>query len=215
MKIKWIGLSCFLLVLDNGTRIVMDPFEKNFYGRDYGSIDETADIVTVSHNHADHNCVSIVKGDPAVFSDVGNFRCNGIGITGIKSYHDAVQGWERGDNTIFCFDIDDIRVCHMGDLGHLPGDEQLAEIRHIAILFFPVGGRSTIDPVDATAAIEQIKPRIAIPMHFNTGRLTLPYKTADVLAAWPDLEIIDEPEIELVIEELPPATTIMLLKEAL
>jgi L-ascorbate metabolism protein UlaG (beta-lactamase superfamily) len=215
VKIKWIGLACFLIVSDKGVRIVIDPFEPHFYGRDYGSIDEKADIVTASHYHADHSYTSIIKGNPKVFAQVGTFHSKNIVIQGIKSYHDDKQGWERGDNIIFCFDIDDMRVCHFGDLGHLPDDNQLAEMGHVDVLFFPVGGRSTLDPDSAKIVIDQIKPSIAIPMHFNTGRLTLPCKTADVLAAWPDLEIIDGPETEISKEQLPEPTTIILPKEAL
>jgi len=215
MKIKWIGLSCFLVVSESGTRVVMDPFAPNFYQRDYGSIDETADIVTVSHHHADHDCASIIKGNPAVFDEIGGFSSDGIQITGIKSYHDAVGGWERGDNTIFCVDIDGMRVCHLGDLGHLLADEQLSEIGHIDVLIVPVGGKATLDPADAKVTIGIVKPAIAIPMHFNTGRLTLPYKTGDLVKLWPDMSIADSPEVELVKKTLPKPTTVMLLKEAL
>lgn len=215
MKIKWIGLSCFLLVSKSGTRIVMDPFTPHFYGRDYGSIDETTDIVTISHHHADHDCASIIKGNPAVFEKAGNFSSNGIEIQGIKSYHDAAGGWERGDNTIYCLDIDGMRVCHMGDLGHLLTDEQLAAMGHIDILILPTGGKATLDPADAKVTINTVEPAIAIPMHFNTGRLTLPYKTGDLIKLWPDIKVIDSPEIEVSKKELPQKTSVMLLKEAL
>jgi len=215
MKIKWIGLSCFLIVSDSGTRIIMDPFTPNFYGRDYGRIDETADIVTVSHSHADHDCVSIIKGEPEVFAKTGSFNCNDIAITGIKSYHDAVQGWERGDNTIFCLDVDGMRVCHLGDLGHLLSDEQLAGMGHIDVLMVPAGGKATLDPADAKITIDIVKPAIAIPMHFNTGRLTLPYKTKYLLKLWPDIKNTDSAQIEVTKETLPQTPTVMLLKEAL
>ena len=193
----------------------MDPFAPNFYGRDYGSIDETADIVTVSHHHADHDCVSIIKGSPEVFDQVGSFNSNGIDIVGIKSYHDAVRGWERGDNTIFCLDIDGMRVCHLGDLGHLLTDEQLAAMGHIDILILPTGGKATLDPADAKVIIDVVKPKVAIPMHFNTGRLTLPYKTDDLMKLWPDISKIGSAEVEVSKETLLQKTTVMLLKEAL
>jgi len=215
MKIKWIGLSCFLVVSDDGTRIVMDPFTPNFYGRNYGSIDETADIVTISHHHADHDCASIIKGNPVVFAQVGTFSSNSIEITGIKSYHDAVGGWERGDNTIFCLDIDGMRVCHLGDLGHLLTDEQLAVMGHIDILIVPAGGKATLDPADAKVTVNVVEPKVAIPVHFNTGRLTLPYKTGDLITLWPDIKKIGSPEMEVSKKTLPKKPTVMLLKEAL
>lgn len=215
MKIKWIGLSCFMLVSDSGVRVITDPFEPHFYGRNYGRINEEADIVTTSHDHADHNYTSAINGDPTVFSQVGKHKSNGISILGIKSYHDAVRGWERGDNIIFCFDIDGMRLCHLGDLGHLPSDEQLTKMGDVNVLIFPAGGRSTLDPADAKIVVDLIKPSIAIPMHFDTGRLTLPYKTGDLLKLWPDISIINSPEVELSREQLLPTTTVMLLKEEL
>jgi L-ascorbate metabolism protein UlaG (beta-lactamase superfamily) len=215
LKITWIGLACFLLVTDDGTRIVIDPFEPHFYGRDYGTIEETADIATVSHNHRDHSFVSILKGSPSIFAKAGKFSSDNISIQGIRSFHDKAKGWERGDNIIFCYDVDGIRVCHLGDLGHQLSSGQLGAIDHVDILILPVGGRSTLDPDEGKAVIAQLKPAIAIPMHFNTGRLTLPCQTAHVLTAWPDIEQAGSAEIEVTKEQLPQPTKVILLDEAI
>ena len=204
-----------MLVTDNGTSIVMDPFEPHFYGRDYGTIEETADIATASHSHRDHGFVSILKGSPSVFAKAGHFRSDDIDIWGIRSFHDKAQGWERGDNIIFCYDVDGMRVCHLGDLGHILSSGQLKAIGNVDILILPVGGRSTLDPEEGKAVIEQLKPSIAIPMHFNTGRLTLPCQTAHVLTAWPDIQQTGSADIEVTKEELPRATAVFLLDEAI
>jgi len=193
----------------------LDPFAPNFYGRDYGTIDEMADIVTISHQHVDHDCASIIKGSPAVFAETGSFSSNAIEIMGIKSYHDMEHGWERGDNTIFCLDIDGMRVCHLGDLGHLLTDDQLLAMGNVDILILPTGGKATIDPADAKITVDIVKPAIAIPMHFNTGRLTLPYKTNDLITLWPDIKVTNSLEIEISKEELPQPTAVVLLREAL
>jgi L-ascorbate metabolism protein UlaG (beta-lactamase superfamily) len=91
-------------------------------------------------------------------------------MKGISTYHDPSKGSERGANTIFTITINNIQVCHLGDLGHLLSAKELAEVGPVDILLIPVGGFFTIDPKEATSVAEQIKPRILIPMHFKTGK---------------------------------------------
>ncbi|GAG35171.1 unnamed protein product, partial [marine sediment metagenome] len=136
-----------------------------------------ADIVTVSHSHYDHNNVSSLKGDPFVVNDSGEYELKGITIRGINSFHDQKQGEERGLNTIFTIEAEDIRICHLGDLGQkeLIG-EQLEKLGEIDILIIPVGGIYTIDAEKAANIINQIEPRIVIPMHYKVPKLKIKLK---------------------------------------
>lgn len=168
MKIKWLGHSCFKIKSKGGVRIVTDPFDDNV-GYKLPAVE--TDIVTVSHGHYDHNFVDCVKGDFEVVSKVGNFYVKDIPITGVHTYHDSEQGDKRGSNIVYTFEIDDMRLCHLGDLGHVLSPSQIGMIGRVDILLIPVGGVYTIDSEEAMAVVEQLKPGIIIPMHYKTPAL--------------------------------------------
>jgi L-ascorbate metabolism protein UlaG (beta-lactamase superfamily) len=176
MKIKWYGHAAFLITSDEGTKIMIDPYEPGAFGGQlsYGSIKDQADIVLTSHDHADHNYTTDLPGTPQVVKGSGSKTVKGISMKGISTYHDPSKGSERGANTIFTIKIDNIQLCHLGDLGHLLSDKELAEIGPVDILLIPVGGFFTIDPKEATRVAEQIKPKILIPMHFKTEKCGFP-----------------------------------------
>ena len=176
MKIKWYGHSAFLITSDQGVKIITDPYESGAYGGQlaYGKIKDQADIVLTSHDHADHNYTKDLPGTPQIVKGSGSKTAKGISMKGISTYHDPSQGSERGANTIFTLKIDNIQLCHLGDLGHLLSDKELAEIGPVDILLIPVGGFFTIDPKEATRVAEQIKPKILIPMHFKTAKCGFP-----------------------------------------
>ncbi len=168
MKITWAGQSCFQIAISNGkessANIVIDPFS------DIGLKEPRfeADILLSSHNHSDHNNLKAIKGDPFVIDGSGEYEVKGVFIRGIDSFHDDKEGKERGKNTIYTIDSEDMRLCHLGDLGqkHLT-DDQLEKIGNIDILMIPVGGVYTIDSSDAQKIIGQIEPKIVIPMHYE------------------------------------------------
>ena len=176
MKIKWYGHAAFLITSDQGTKIIIDPYEPGAFGGQlsYGKINDQADIVITSHDHADHNYTNGLPGKPQVVKGSGSQTIVGIPIKGIATFHDASKGSERGANTIFTLTIDHIQLCHLGDLGHLLSDKQLAEIGPVDILLIPVGGFFTIDPIEATRVADQIKPKVLIPMHFKTEKCGFP-----------------------------------------
>lgn len=165
MKIKWFGQSCFLITSENGTKILTDPF-KNMLGYKLPEIE--ANIVSTSHNHSDHNNVNAVQGSFTHFNEPGTFAVNGIAIKGIATFHDKALGGKRGKNTVYNFSIDGINVCHCGDLGHVLTDTQINEIGNVDILLLPVGGRATINALDAVQVMKQMNPAIVIPMHYRT-----------------------------------------------
>jgi L-ascorbate metabolism protein UlaG (beta-lactamase superfamily) len=176
MKIKWYGHSAFLITSDEGIKIIMDPYEPGAFGGQlsYGKIKDQADIVITSHDHGDHNYTKDLPGTPQIVKESGSKTIKGISIKGIPTYHDLSKGSERGTNTVFTLEIDNIQLCHLGDLGHLLSDKELAEIGPVDILLIPVGGFFTIDPKEATQVADQIKPKILIPMHFKTAKCGFP-----------------------------------------
>ena len=176
MKIRWFGHACFLLESQDGTKVVTDPFDGSV-GYKIPMVE--ADLVTVSHDHYDHNYVEGVQGDPEIMKSPGEYTIGGVSINGVPAFHDDVKGAKRGPNIIYTFDIDGIKVCHLGDLGHLLSKIQLEEIGEIDVLLIPVGGTFTLDAEGAAAAIEQFSPKVVIPMHFKTPAVSMPIDPVD------------------------------------
>ncbi|MDP3878752.1 MAG: MBL fold metallo-hydrolase [Dehalococcoidales bacterium] len=215
MKIKWLGHATFLITSETGTRLITDPYATNDRIK-YGEIRESADIVTVSHGHFDHNNVAAVTGNPEVVDEAAPTEVKGIKIEGIPAYHDTRQGAERGSNIIFCLAIDGMRVCHLGDLGHSLGDKEIAEIGKVDILLIPVGGFFTIDAGTATEICRQLAPKVIIPMHYKNNRCELPISGVDdFLKGKQGINKLNTSEAEFSMAELPGATQIFVLQPAL
>jgi len=173
MKISWMGHACFLLVTEDGVRIVTDPFDVDAYGGaiGYPAIDFPADIVVISHAHPDHNAPDAVRGTPQLVTKLGAQTVQGTTFRGIPSYHDDTQGSQRGENTIFAMELDGRRVVHLGDLGHELTAATVEEIGAVDVLFIPVGGNFTINARLADTVIDALQPRVVIPMHYKTPAL--------------------------------------------
>lgn len=176
MRIKWLGHACFKITDDRGVVIVTDPFD-NTVGYKVPNI--KADIVTTSHDHFDHNFTEAIEGEFVLINKAGNFYVKDINIRGIVSHHDNSGGKKRGDNIIFTYDIEGIKVCHLGDLGHVLSEKQLEQIGGVDVLLVPVGGNFTIDADEAVEVIKQIKPCIIIPMHFKTPVMNFPIEPVE------------------------------------
>jgi L-ascorbate metabolism protein UlaG (beta-lactamase superfamily) len=215
MRVKWLGHACFLINSKDGLRVITDPYAVGG-GINYSPIEENADVVVVSHGHDDHSNVSAVQGKPEVVKGNGIKTVKGIQFKGIAAYHDASQGKQRGPNTVFCFTIDDIKLCHLGDLGHVLSPEQVSEIGAIDILFVPVGGFFTIDESAASRVCDQLKPKVVIPMHFKTPKCAYPIAgVEDFLKGKKNVRRVEGSEAEFKREMLPVATEIVLLQPAL
>ncbi|MFQ5924851.1 MAG: MBL fold metallo-hydrolase [Dehalococcoidia bacterium] len=217
MKVKWLGHASFLITSDEGTNILTDPYQLGMFGVNYDKIEEAADIVTVSHEHSDHNNVKGVPGSPQVVKGTGRQQVKGIGVEGIASYHDEAGGSQRGANNIFCFTVNGVRVCHLGDLGHVLSDQQLAEVGEVDVLLTPMAGTYTLDAAAASRVVDQIKPRVVIPMHYQTVKCPS-FPVTDVepfLAAKTNVKRVESAEAEFKKEQLPSATEIVVLKHAL
>ena len=218
MKIKWLAHATFLITADSGTRIITDPYTTNERHR-HGDIKETADIVTVSHGHGDHNNVAAVKGNPLVLDKaeaVKGIKDKTIKIKAVATAHDDAGGSQRGPNMIFCFEVDGVNICHCGDLGHLLTDAQIKAIGKVDVLMVPVGGFFTVDAAGATKVCEQLKPRIVLPMHYLTDKISIPIAPVDdFLKGKSNVKRSDSSEIEVKAGKLPAGTQIVVFKPAL
>jgi len=212
MKVKWLGHASFLITDDKGTRIITDPYApaSNLH---YEAISEAADIVTVSHEHGDHSNTAAVQGNPEVVRASAEIK--GIKFTGIPTFHDDAGGEKRGNNVIFCFAMDGVKVCHLGDLGHPLSDREAAAIGSVDVLLIPVGGFYTIDAAVAGRVSAQIKPRVIIPMHFRNEKCEFPITGVDeFLKGKTDIDRLNTSETEFKAADLPAATRIIVLKPA-
>lgn len=171
MIIQYYGHSCFKITTKPAGRgkddvaVFFDPFDKSVGLRPPQG---QADLVLVSHNHADHNNVEALKGEPYVIDIPGEYSAKGANIIGIASYYDDKNGKERGENTIYVLEAEDLRICHLGDLGSDLSEKQLEKINGIDVLMIPIGGGDyTIDGKKAVDIIKKIEPKIIIPMHYK------------------------------------------------
>lgn len=212
MKIRFLGHSCFLIVSDTGARIITDPYHtaKEFT---LTEIKESADIVTVSHEHPDHNNIEAVQDSPQVVKGTDNI--NGIEIRAINSYHDDVEGKERGGNLIFTLKLDGITLCHLGDLGHQLNEGQLSSIGKVDILFIPVGGGFTIDASGAEKVCEDIGAKVIIPMHYKTAGLPFLADIGDFLQDKKNVTLTLDSMVEFTRNNLPERPQIIVLKPEL
>ena len=166
MIITYYGHALFTLETASGSTLVTDPYDASV-GYSMGTL--AGDVVTVSHEHHDHNNVALVEGSPAVLRGDGVFLpLDGVRITGIPAFHDDSMGTHRGHNTLFLFEAEGLRVLHLGDLGHLLSEEVCRSLRPVDVLMVPVGGYYTIDANQAEQVIQALSPRIIIPMHYRT-----------------------------------------------
>lgn len=164
MEVSYLGHSSFKIRGKNAT-LVTDPYSSEMLGLKFPKVE--ADMVTISHAHEDHNKKEEVEGSPFVIFAPGEYEVKGVSVFGIASFHDSSAGAERGPNTIYLIEMDGLRICHLGDLGHKLSDSQLEELDGVDILLLPVGGTYTLGPKEASEVISQLEPKIVIPMHYR------------------------------------------------
>lgn len=165
MDIKWLGHSCFLMTDKSGVRILTDPYDPQT-GKKLEPME--VDIVTISHEHHDHSYIQAIENEPDVVNTVGEFDIKGIKIHGFASSHDDKGGDVRGENRMYLFLIDGMRVFHAGDLGDIPPQSTIDEIGQVDVLLVPIGGTYTINSLQALEFANLLNTRIVIPMHYKT-----------------------------------------------
>jgi L-ascorbate metabolism protein UlaG (beta-lactamase superfamily) len=175
ITIEYFGHASFGISDSEGMKIVTDPYnpvadpDPSVPTLGYTFPIISTQILTVSHDHFDHNNVAALQGyEQLIFANTGSFVNGDIKIEGIASWHDTTQGSERGRNTIYTYEINNIKVCHLGDLGHELSQEQIKSIGQVDVLMIPVGGVFTINSEEAVRVVNSINPKVVIPMHYGT-----------------------------------------------
>ncbi|MGE5550875.1 MAG: MBL fold metallo-hydrolase [Bacteroidota bacterium] len=176
MKIRWFGHACFGLTASDETRILLDPFDESV---GYLPPRMDAAVVTVSHGHFDHSHTEGLPGNPRVLREPGEYMAGAVKIRTIRAFHDAAGGRARGTNLMFHFTDGDLRLLHAGDLGHALNAEQILACGRVDVLMIPVGGTYTVGAEDAWRVVEQLNPRVILPMHYRTDALAFPLATVD------------------------------------
>lgn len=208
MEIVWLGHSCFRL-RGKALTVVTDPFDRSS-GYQLGKV--TADVVTVSHEAPDHANVGAVGGDPKVVDGPGEYEIGGVFITGVATRREGKPSSGKQRNTAYLIEMDDLTICHLGDLGEILTPEQVEQMNSADVLLIPVGGNNTINAVQAVEVVSQVEARVVIPMHFKTEATTLELDPVSKFLremGAPDLE----PQPRLVVNKgsLPEETTVVLL----
>ena len=175
MKLEWIGHACFKLEAQDGTTVITDPYDESV-GIDMVPL--YADLITMSHEHHDHCETSMIVGRPVIVHGTQEAQVGSVTAKAVSSYHDDAVGAKRGTNVIRIFEIDGMKIVHMGDQGCMPDAAALEAIADADVMMIPVGGTYTVDAQGAKEIIERAKPRCVIPMHVKTKRC--PYPIAKV-----------------------------------
>ncbi len=213
INLTWYGQAMFKLQVANGPTILMDPVAGTM-GYKVTPM-EGIDVVTVSHEHADHNNVALAKGSPKILRGLANNdwakvdeTVKGVRIRSIPVYHDDTQGSARGKNAVFAFEANGLRIVHLGDLGHQLSADQVAAIGPVDILMIPVGGLYTIDAAGATKVVDALKPKAVIPMHYKTPPLQLGLAPVDAFVLGKSYQMLTDNQITFSSALLPKNTTI-------
>jgi L-ascorbate metabolism protein UlaG (beta-lactamase superfamily) len=162
LDVTWLGHGCFRL-RGKTASVVTDPFPPSL-GLRLPKLE--AELVTVSHQHDNHAYTDAVQKSGYTIEGPGEYEVAGVSVVGLPTYHDSNAGAERGPNTVYVIEIDDVRVCHLGDLGHRLGDQEAESIGAVDLLLVPVGGHDTISAATAAEVVRQLEPRVVVPMHF-------------------------------------------------
>ena len=176
MKLEWIGHACFRMTAENGTTVITDPYDETVGAK---MVPLQADMITMSHEHHDHNDESMIVGSPVILRGTQEAAAGGVAARAFGSYHDEAQGAKRGKNAIRVFEMDGLKIVHMGDQGCMPEDAILAEISGADVMMIPVGGTYTVDAKEAKEIIDRTKPRCVVPMHVKTKGCGYPIAKVD------------------------------------
>jgi len=178
MHISWLGHSC-LRIRSNEVTLITDPYDESL-GLSMGR--QSADIVTISHQHPHHSHYAGIEGNPRVLQSSGEYEIANFYIVGIGTARND-PGSEPETNTIYVIRCEGVTLCHLGDLYRVLTTRQIEEMGHIDVLFVPAGGVCTIDPARAAELVNLIGPKIVVPMHFQTEGVELGIQPLDAFLA--------------------------------
>ncbi len=169
MDVTWLGHGCFRL-RGRAAAVVTDPYPPAI-GLKLSRMD--AEVVTVSHEHENHNYTQVVREGAYEIRGPGEYEVAGVSVTGVPTYHDAEKGAQHGRNTVYLIEIDEVRICHLGDLGHKLDDAEAEAVASPDVLLVPVGGRTAMNAEQAAEVVRQLEPRYVVPMHYAIPGLKL------------------------------------------
>jgi L-ascorbate metabolism protein UlaG (beta-lactamase superfamily) len=208
MEITWLGHSCFRLRSREAV-VITDPCPPS---TGYSIGKPTADIVTISHDHPSHSYLKAVAGKPIVITAPGEYEIAGVFVAGIATYHDKHKGSQQGKNTAYMIEMDGVRVCHLGDLGHLPAPEQIEDMSGADVLLVPVGGKNTIDAGAAAELVGLLEPAAVIPMHYKTEQSAAPLDPVQRFLKETGLSQVEPlPKVSFTSSSLPHETQVIVL----
>jgi L-ascorbate metabolism protein UlaG (beta-lactamase superfamily) len=214
VRITYYGHSSFLLEAADGSRVIIDPYRHDAFNGAlrYGAITDTADAVVATHEHDDHGAVDTIPGHPRTFVHPSSATVGSWSITGIDVAHDNEGGRTRGKNTVIVLDDGDVRVVHLGDLGHTFDARTVAAIGRTDVLLVPVGGFFTIDHAQAAEVVDSLDARVVIPMHYKTPKVDFPISGVEpFLATQTQVEHKSTSTIEITGATLPAARVVYVL----
>jgi len=174
LDVTWLGHGCFRL-RGRSAAVVTDPFPPAI-GLKLPKLD--ADLVTISHEHENHSYTQVMR-DSYEIRGPGEYEVAGVSVIGVPTFHDAEKGAKHGRNTVYLIEIDDVRVCHLGDLGHALDDAEAEAISSPDVLLVPVGGHTSINAAQAAEIVRQLEPRFVVPMHYAIPGLKLELDSLD------------------------------------
>ena len=208
MDISWLGHSCFRIKGSHAT-VITDPYPPPL-GYSLGK--HTAHIVTVSHQHPGHSYTQAIDGDPKLVTRPGEYEISGVLIIGIATYHDGEGGKKSGKNTVFLMEVDEISICHLGDLGHALTTGQVEKLDNVDVLLIPVGGVSTINAPVAAEVVRQLEPKVVVPMHYKTPALNRELEPVERFLKEMGVKEVDpQPKLSFIKQNLPLSTHVFLL----
>lgn len=176
MRLTWLGHATFLLETTDGIRIVTDPVDEK---SGYPFAPVACDLVTVSHQHHDHNALHRVSPNAKAMQTTGRMQYRTVTVTGYPTWHDEQNGALRGNNIVFVIEAEGKRIVHLGDLGHMLPQELMKTLRYSDVLLIPVGGTYTLDGRQAAVLADRLQAKRTIAMHYQTEHLTFPLSGAE------------------------------------
>lgn len=209
MDITWLGHACFRLRGREAT-LITDPFERSL-GLTLGR--QSADIVTISHESPHHGASDLIGGSPRVLRGPGEYEVKGVMVTGVATPGERIAGGGHARNTAYAITIDEIVVCHLGDLGKPLTVDQIEALKDPDVLLIPVGGHCTIGPAEVTEVISQLEPKLVVPMHYALPGLTVRLEPLERFTREMGLEEAHpQPKLSVTRGSVPEETTIIILE---
>lgn len=208
MDILWHGHSCFRM-RGKEAAVVTDPYDRCL---GYPPLRLTAEIVTISHQDPHHSYMGAVVGTPRIIDGPGEYEVASTFITGVATYRDKEKGRARGHNTAYLIELDELTVCHLGDLGHLLSADQIEALKDPDVLLIPVGGNCTISGVEAAELVSQLEPKIVVPMHYQIEQVQLSLDPVDKFCKEMGVDsITPQQKLSITRSGLPEQTTVVIL----